>query len=273
MGLDLAAPAIGCALFEATQGDIRDVHLLYRLIRRHRFDAVVHCGGISGAMVAPNDPFRNVEVNVFATAHLLQAAYEHGVERFVYCSSQAAYGRMHAVSALETATFQPASVYGATKAACDSLVTGYRNHCGLSAVSLRIGRVYGPGRKTESVIFAMLEAAVKGIPLRLPASGGQRLQYVYDADVTSGLYAALNALSLPQHAYNLSGPGEYTTEEIAGTIRKLVPGADISFHKNEEPSYDRAPLDYSAAQRDFDYRPKYDLDSGLAMYFEWMQRQ
>jgi UDP-glucuronate 4-epimerase len=269
VGLDIRSTS-GAIGFEEVAGDVRDPHLLHRLFARHAFDAVVHCGGISGQMVAADDPHKVCQVNVFGTAHLLEAARVNEVARFVYCSSQGAYGSTSADAITEEAPFLPVTVYGATKAACDVIVRAYRIQHGLDAASLRIGRVYGPGRRTGSLITTMVEAAAAGLPLRLPASGGRRLQYVYEADVVSALHLAVDAPALPQPAYNVSGPGRHTDEEIAAVIRSLVPGADIAFDdaRLDDGTFMSAQLDCSAARRDLGYAPAYDLTRGLAAFLE-----
>ncbi|MBI3936349.1 MAG: NAD(P)-dependent oxidoreductase [Betaproteobacteria bacterium] len=274
VGVDIV-PARGPVSFHSVSGDVCDPHLIYGLFHAYRFDAVVHCGGISGQMVAPGEPYRNCQVNVFGTVHLLEAARRHEIAHFVYCSSQAAYGDAPVQPLLENTPFQPTTVYGATKAACDLLARGYRVQHGLNTTALRIGRVYGPGRRTGSLIFSMLDAAVSKRPLCLPASGGRRLQYVYDADIVSALYLALNAGKLPNPAYNVSGPGSHSDEEIAALIRSLAPEADITFeHSNAKgETAVGAPLDYSAAQRDFGYEPRYDLARGIAAYLEWLRNK
>jgi nucleoside-diphosphate-sugar epimerase len=274
VGVDIV-PARGPVKFHSVSGDVCDPHLIYGLFKTYGFDAIVHCGGISGQMVAPNEPYRNCQVNVFGTVHLLEAARQHEIAHFVYCSSQAAYGDATNQPILENTLFQPTTVYGATKAACDLLARSYRVQHGLNTTALRIGRVYGPGRRTGSLIFSMLDAAISKRPLRLPATGGRRIQYVYDADVVAGLYLALNAGKLPHPAYNVSGPGSYSDEEIAAMIRTLVTEADITFGNSnvKGETVVGAPLDYSAAQRDFGYEPKYDLVRGLAAYAEWFRNQ
>ncbi len=269
VGLDIVPPQ-GMAVYTSVIADVGDAAGLEVLFRRHAFDAVVHCGGISGQMVAPHDPFLNCEVNVFGTVRLLEMARVHGVGRFIYSSSQGAYGVEARQPITEDAAFLPVTIYGATKAACDLIARAYRLQHGLKVTSLRIGRVYGPGRRTGSLITSMMEAAVSGRPLSLPASGDRRLQYVYEADIVTALHQALMTADLPLPAYNVSGPDAYCDEEIAALIKTLVPGADITFRAVplDDGSFPGAPLDYSAAERDFGYTPHYDLARGLAAFLE-----
>jgi len=267
VGVDIK-PTPGPAQFEQLQGDVCDPHLLHRLFTLNSFESVVHCGGISGQMVAADDPYKNCQVNVFGTVNLLEVARIHRVKRFVYCSSQGAYGDSATATMTENTTLLPVTVYGATKAACDLILRSYHLQHGLNATSLRIGRVYGPGRRTGSLITTMIEAAVDGRPLCLPSSGGRRLQYVYESDIVSALYLALNATTLPQIAYNVSGPGSHSDEEIAALIRSLVPHADITFENSRvnDGSFPGAPLDYSAACKDLGYAPQYGLEQGLTAF-------
>jgi UDP-glucuronate 4-epimerase len=272
VGLDIKPAAQDPAPFTAITASVCDVHLIYRLFDAHRFDAVVHCGGISGPMVMPDDPYKECETNIFGTTHLLEAARLHRVSRFIFCSSQAAYGETGGGPIAEDTPFRPVTVYGATKAACDGLVRAYRIQHGLDAVSLRLGSVYGPGRQTQSLISGMVEAAVTGQPLCLPDSGGQRLRYVYVADIVSGVHAALDAPTLPLPAYNIGGPGSHSAEEIAKIIREVVPSAQISFAGAAiGPVSARGPLDCSAAERDFGYRPRFDMLRGIAAFADWMR--
>lgn len=259
--------------FEEVVGDVGDMPMLRDLFARHRFDAVVHCGGISGQMVAADDPHRVCLVNVLGTVNLLEAARVARAERFIYCSSQGAYGVAASPTLTEDAPFQPLTVYGATKAAADVIVRAYRLQHGLDATSIRIGRVYGPGRRTDSLITTMLEAALAGRLLRLPASRGRRLQYVYEDDVVAGLHLALDRQGLPQPSYNLSGPGRHTDEEIAASIRALLPAAKIGFDDAplKDGTFFSAELDCSSAARDFDYRPRYDLARGLAAFIHHLR--
>jgi len=66
---------------------ITDSAALADLFARKAFDAVIHCGAISGPMMAQGEPMKIVEVNIDGTALLLDLARRHGLRRFVFCSS------------------------------------------------------------------------------------------------------------------------------------------------------------------------------------------
>ncbi len=63
--------------------DLSEVHRLYDLAGEAT--AVLHCGAISGPMVARDNPFLIVESNIVGTAKIVELARVKGMRRMVYC--------------------------------------------------------------------------------------------------------------------------------------------------------------------------------------------
>src|SRR5260221_8372420 len=126
---------------------ITDEAALMDLFGRSAFDAVIHCGAISGPMMAQGEPMRIVEVNIGGPGRLLDLARRYGLRRFVLCSSISVYGNVGKAVITEDTPLRPTSVYAASKVAGEQLLRAFTAEYGLSSVSLRIGRVYGPYRR------------------------------------------------------------------------------------------------------------------------------
>ena len=94
-------------------------------------------------MLAKGDPQTIIRANVNGLTNVLALALEHRVERFVFCSSIGVYGTRRAGLALNSHALKPTSLYGASKAAGEALLTGYAAEYGLNAVSLRIAQFMG----------------------------------------------------------------------------------------------------------------------------------
>jgi len=94
------------------------------LVRRAGIDAIVHCGAISGPMMAKGEPLKIVAANIDTTAMLLDVARAFGMRRFVFCSSISVYGDVGPAVISEATPLRPTSVYGATKVACEQLIRG-----------------------------------------------------------------------------------------------------------------------------------------------------
>src|SRR5688572_27695678 len=73
-GFDLVLPTEGVTGVEFVAGDFADMHLVYRTLRSRSIDTVVHTGGISGPMLARDNPCMVVAANVMGTVNLLEAS-------------------------------------------------------------------------------------------------------------------------------------------------------------------------------------------------------
>ena len=276
IAVDQAVPpdhGLPCNLIEA---DVRDRAKLEEIFTRHPIDAVVHLGGVSGQMLFREDPASIAEINVVATARLIETAWRAKVQRFVFASSLRAYGDMAGdfwntlEPVPETAPFQPVEVYGASKAAGDALLRGYRMEHGLDGVALRIGAVYGPERRTESLVTRLLRAAIDGQPSVVDCNSGRIAPYVYRDDVVTALQCALEAKETPAYAYNVAGPDALSDAQLVEAVRREFPNAEITIPAASGPLVG-GQLDGALAARDLGYRPEFDIQKGIAATAAWLR--
>ena len=237
------------------------------IVERGRIDAVVHCGAISGPMMARGEPLRMVEANVDATAMLLDVARRHGMRRVVFCSSISVYGDVGDAAITEATPLRPTSVYGATKVASEQLVQGFAAEYGVDGVSLRIARVYGPYRRANCHIDTLIRNAARGVETELPSDPAFVYHYVYVDDVADAIVAALEAEVLPAREYNVGSGEALTMPEILGVAESVLPGLRAIITPGADDVPDRQTrFDISAIARDLAWTPKCDLRTGMAAY-------
>ncbi|WP_442583227.1 NAD-dependent epimerase/dehydratase family protein [Mesorhizobium sp. ASY16-5R] len=257
-----------------TACDLTEVHRLYELAAT--VTAVVHCGAISGPMVARDNPFLIVSSNVVGTANVLELARVRKMRRVVCCSSVSAYGNTPAGLDLvpEDVPLRPTSVYGASKAAGEHLLDGYAFQHGIDGVSIRPAWVYGPGRTTECGIRTMILDAQAGRTTHFPFGCDFYRQYVHVDDVATALVLALDMEKLPRRSYTITGGSYITLAEVAQTVKRVLPQADITMGAGPDPIDDvQARFDISAAERDLGYRPYVTLEDGVCSYADWLAAQ
>nr|WP_279382499.1 NAD(P)-dependent oxidoreductase [Acanthopleuribacter pedis] len=99
-------------------------------------DAVLHLAGIP----LPDAPFEPlVAVNIVGTYHMLQAAYESGVSRFVFASSaQVNEGYPSDVQTEERQPVRPGNLYGVSKCSGEAMGAYFAYQHNLSNVAVRI---------------------------------------------------------------------------------------------------------------------------------------
>jgi nucleoside-diphosphate-sugar epimerase len=252
--------------------DLRDRAAIDALIAAHRPAAIVHAGGLSGPMVAPDAPALVFDVNLGGTVTICEAARRHGAGRLVFLSSIAAYGDQPDERDLTEATPLLASEpYGASKAAGEAVIRAFARH-GVDGTSLRLGGVYGPRRTTDCLIRLMLENALAGRPTRVPYGAGWRRQYVFVEDVVDAILLALQKPGLPLAAYNVTAGTRLALEAVASAAKEAVPAVEASFAPGTHPFDNRVGrLDIAAAERDLGYRPKTSLVDGIRAYAAWLR--
>jgi UDP-glucuronate 4-epimerase len=251
---------------ELTILPLDDVAPLDALVERNHIDAIIHCGGISGPMLAAGKPMLLVDVNINATARLLDIARRHQMRRFVFCSSVSVYGDVGAGIITETTPLHPTSIYGASKVAGEALIDGFAAEYGVEGVSLRIARVYGPYRRANCYLGASIRNAYANVKTEIPCEPDFKYHYVHVDDVADALLIALEAKTLPARAYNVSNL-TMTMPQIAEIARQTIAGADISLAPGADDVPDvQTDFDLSRIARDLGWRPRLDLAAGLLSY-------
>ncbi|GIR36983.1 MAG: hypothetical protein CM15mP49_23680 [Actinomycetota bacterium] len=107
----------------------------------------------------------NVEINIYGTQRIFEAALSANVKKVAFASSSSIYG---STATKEGRKIQPISPYGVSKAACEQLATVYHER-GLSLVPLRYFTVYGPRQRPDMAMNRLFRASLPGsyrFPLR-----------------------------------------------------------------------------------------------------------
>lgn len=248
-------------------GTLGDGDQLDRLASDRNISAIVHCAAISGPMLAKGQPMLLVDANIRATAQLLNLARRHGIHRFVNCSSVGVYGNVGKGLIAEDTPLHPNSVYGATKIAGEALIEGFANEYGVDGVSLRIGRVYGPYRRANCHLGAIIRDAAADRTTQIRCDPAFPYHYVYVDDVAEAIEVALTAHRLPSRVYNVGGGEALTMPEIATQAKAAIPEARIELVSGEDevPDFQEA-FSLSRIERELGWRPRFSLGDGLRAY-------
>ena len=152
-------------------GDIADPESV-RAAFSGGIDAIVHLAGLTSVLRSVECPEPTYRTNVTGTQTLLEAARSTSVSAFVFASSNAVVGGDEAVAIDELSPLRPLTPYGATKAACEMLLSAYTASYGLRCTSLRLTNVYGPGmEEKDSVVARLVRAARSGSTFEIYGDG------------------------------------------------------------------------------------------------------
>jgi nucleoside-diphosphate-sugar epimerase len=250
-------------------------------------EAAVHCAVVTaGSAREAADPGGIVAVNVLGAVATLMAAKRAGADRFVYPSSGAVYGHAARGAAEldeETTGTAPASLYGLTKRAAETILPRIAETQGMRCVCLRFGSVYGPWeyatgvRDTLSPMLQALEAARAGREIVLgPAWKGD---FVYSRDVGAGVVQVLDAPRWRRTVYNLGGGRFESAADWCAALARAMPGArwrlaapGEAYEIESHTGFDRAKMRIDRIAGDCGVSPAFDFDAAARDWLGWLDR-
>ena len=196
--------------------DIRDAEAVGDLVAQAAPQIVFHlaAAGVSDPAVPPA---LALAVNGGGTVHLLEALRRQGgVERVVLVGTCYEYGRRESAEGLD-----PFSPYAASKVAAWAFGRMYWRMYGLPVVTVRPFQVYGPGQAARTLIPAAIRAARAGEDFPL-TPGEQERDFVYVADVVSGLIAAATAPDIAGASLDLGTGRVHTVRAVVERVWSLT---------------------------------------------------
>jgi UDP-glucose 4-epimerase len=155
-------------------------------------EVVFHLAANSEVRVGTTDTRIDYEQNVLATYNLLEAVRNSTkCKKIVFTSSSAIYGDAQVVPTSEKyAPLKPISLYGASKLACEAIISGYCHMFNISGIVVRLANVVGP-LSTHGVIYDFITKLVANPKyLEILGDGKQNKSYLYIADSINALIEA-----------------------------------------------------------------------------------
>nr|AHE14618.1 UDP-glucose 4-epimerase [uncultured bacterium] len=170
---------------------------LTEVVLRAQPEAICHLAAQINVRTSVADPLADARINILGTVNLLHAAHRAGVRRLVYAASGGSlYGPTAAVPTPESTPADPASPYGASKAAAELYLGAFAHLYGLETTSLALANVYGPRQDASGeagVITVFAAALLAGRPTVIYGDGSATRDYVYVTDVAAAFIAAVDA--------------------------------------------------------------------------------
>ena len=249
------------------QGDVTEYGTLNQILHTNKIDRIIHNAAVSHPKLYLENPYKIYRINVLGTLTALEAARNYGICRFIYISSGAVYGNVSLNSVAEDVPLHGESPYGASKVACEELVRNY----GLDSASLRIGFVYGPGRKFECPIHMLLSDCINKGEVNWEHGMDQIMDYIYIDDCVDAIATIATAEKLPHTEYNIGGGENVPYSRVVKCINNLYP--DVPFKiGNGTLGYDNlGAMNMERSLNDFNWRPRVPLEKGISLYNDWIK--
>jgi UDP-glucose 4-epimerase len=247
---------------QSVVGDLCDPATVTEAVREGT-DVIIHLAAVTSVLRSMEDPAGTYQLNVGATAGLLERARLTGVGTFLLASTNAVTGDVGSATITERIPLRPLTPYGATKAAGEMLLSAYVGSYGLKGAALRFANVYGPGMEAkDSFIPRLMRAARDGKGVQIYGDGTQVRDLVHVDDIVAGIMVAWRT---GHNGPLILGSGESVTVNDIVSAARAVTGAEIpAEHVPAKPGEMPAVIVDISAARALGYKPGHDLKAGIA---------
>jgi dTDP-glucose 4,6-dehydratase len=253
------------------RGDIGDREAVLQAFKKHAVDTVIHFAAESHVDRSIMGASVFVSTNVLGTQVLIDAAREHGVERFVHVSTDEVYGSLGAAGKFtEETPLHPNSPYAASKASSDLMVLAAHHTFGFPAVVTRCSNNYGPYQFPEKLIPLMIANATDGKPLPVYGAGLNIRDWLFVEDHCRAIDVVRERGRVGE-VYNIGGNNEWKNIDIVKLLlQKLGKPESLITYVKDRPGHDlRYAIDASKIARELDWTPSVTFDVGLQKTVEW----
>ncbi len=250
--------------------DVNDPVSLSAAEDKHKINTIVNLAAILSA-TGEKDPQQCWNINMNGLYNVLETAREKNCMAFTP-SSIAAFGPSTPKDKTPQDTIQrPTTMYGVTKTAGELLCDYYFKRFGVDTRGVRFPGLISyktlPGGGTTDYAVHIYYEALKHQKYISFIQKGTYMDMMYMPDAISAIIDLIEANPdrlKYRNAFNVTAMS-FDPEMLAASIRKFIPEFQLDYDVDSirQEIADSWPnsLDDSAAREEWDWNPKYDLDS------------
>jgi nucleoside-diphosphate-sugar epimerase len=227
-----------------------------------------------------------VRDNTLISLHMLDAAHNAGVDRFLFTSSACVYPmylqRSSDVTPLKEADAYPADAedgYGWEKLYTERVCRHYREDFGLKTFVVRFHNIFGPlgtyegGReKSPAAICRKIALAKDGEAIEVWGDGQQTRSYCYVDDCVEGLWRLMQS-GYPE-PLNLGQDRLISINELVDIVAAISGKRIFKRYDTTKPQGVRGRNSDNTRLREvLQWEPQISLEDGLARTYRWIEAE
>ncbi len=209
--------ALGNANFKLVEMDLLELDALKAAFAGA--DEVYHLAANADVRFGTEHPRKDLEQNTIATYNVLEAMRANGIKKLAFSSTGSVYGEAKVLPTPEDAPFPvQTSLYGASKAAAEGLISAYCEGFGFEACIFRFVSILGE-RYTHGHVFDFYkQLGTDPEILKVLGNGLQRKSYLYVQDCIDAILLAMARAPEKINIYNLGVDGYCEVNDSIGWI-------------------------------------------------------
>ena len=249
-------------------------------------DYIMHMAGIASPVYYIKYPIETMDVGTIGTRNMLELAREKKVKSFLFASSSEVYGDPDPRHVPTEESYRgnvsilgSRACYDESKRYGETLCVNFWRTYQVPVKMIRPFNVYGPGIRPDDyrVLPNFIEHALRKEPLPVHGDGKNTRSFCYINDAIEAIFKVFFS-DADGEPFNIGNPSpEISVKELANLVAELMPYEEQIVHieephvvyANDDPKR-RCP-DISKLQKITDYKPKYDLKTGLERTIDWFK--
>ncbi len=193
-------------------------------------DAIFHLAANPDVRLGPENTKVHLEQNIITTYNLLETMRKTEVKNIIFTSTSTVYGEASVIPTPEDyGPLVPISLYGASKLACEALITSYCHTFNMNSWIFRFANIVGP-RGTHGIIVDFIEKLRKNPEsLEILGDGKQNKSYIHVSECVDAIMYAWEHSTDMANIFNIGSNDTITATGIGEIIVKEMGLSDVEF--------------------------------------------
>jgi UDP-glucuronate 4-epimerase len=258
--------------FKFIKLDIQNKTSIERIFKEFKFDAVCNLAAQAGVRYSIENPMAYIESNIIGFMNVLECCREFNINKLVYASSSSVYGNNTKIPfSTSDNVDNPISIYAATKKSNELMAHTYSHLFNIETIGLRFFTVYGPWGRPDMAFFLFTDAILNNRKIKVFNNGNLSRDFTYIDDIVAGIFETL--INKAPKKYNIYNIGNSKPIKLLDFIDSLESNLEIKADKDfmdmQPGDVEKTWADISELQRDFNYNPKTDINTGISNFVDW----
>lgn len=266
--------------FKLVVGDIRNLEDCRKVVEGMEY--VLHEAALGSVPRSIKDPVTTNEVNISGFLHMLVAARDAGVRRFVFAASSSTYGDSTSLPKVEEVIGRPLSPYAVTKYVNELYADVFARTYGMEYIGLRYFNVFGRRQDPFGAYAAVIPLFVKKLMAHesptINGDGEYSRDFTYIDNVIQMNMRALTT-TCPEavnQIYNTAFGERTTLNQLVDFLKEALAAYDPAialiepvYGPNRAGDIPHSLACVDKARRLLGYAPEFSMKDGLKEAVKW----
>jgi UDP-glucose 4-epimerase len=237
---------------------------------------VFHLAANADVRFGVNNPRKDLEQNTIATQNVLEAMKLNNIKKIVFSSTGSVYGEASKIPTPENSPFPiQTSFYGASKVACEGLISAYCEGFDMQGYIFRFVSILGE-RYTHGHVFDFYKKLKKDPKkLEVLGNGKQRKSYLYVHDCIDAIFLSLKKSKKKLNIFNL-GLNDYcdVDQSIKWICDELGLKPKLEYTGGNRGWIGDNPFIFLETKKisKLGWRPKYNIKEGIVKTLKYLEK-